>query len=375
MPNTMKAGQWDAVVINDIPIPELGKDQFIVKIKSASLCHSDLMSLARGHGDTVTMGHEGAGVIEKIHPSAEGKGFKVGDAIGFNYFINVCYECDGCQIHNSRCENTNLPMCQGFHTDGFFQEYVLVDYHTAVVLPPEIDVRRASPLFCAGITGVPGPNRDWPLFLGHCGRLMGYQNLLVMSRADSVIAFNAIDSCELQPGQWIAIVGCGGLGQYAVQYAKAMQYNVIGVDISDDSLNSAREYGADTVFNSKTQADTYVDEIRKLSGKGVHAAAVFSGANAAFDGAIPLLRTNGLLMVVGIAPQPLQINALDIITGRYRIKADSTGVPRRMSKAVAFTAKHNIKLNVDFRKIEDLPAMVDDMKNGNATRRQVVTFD
>lgn len=170
-------------------------------------------------------------------------------------------------------------------------------------------------------------------------------------------------------------MGCGGLGQYAVQYAKAMGFRVIGVDISDESLESATEYGADAVFNSKTRADTYVDEIRTLSGKGVHAAAVFSGANAAYDGAIPLLRTNGLLMVVGIAPEPLQINSLDIITGQYRIKADSTSVPQRMPKAVAFTAKHGIQLNVDFRTIEDLPAMVDDMRNGKARRRQVVTFD
>ncbi len=111
------------VVIKDVPIPELAKDQFLVKIKSASLCHSDLMSLARGHGRTVTMGHEGAGVIEEIHPSAEGKGFKVGDAVGFNYFINVCYECDGCQIHNSRCENTDLPTCQVSPLESFIPPF------------------------------------------------------------------------------------------------------------------------------------------------------------------------------------------------------------------------------------------------------------
>ncbi|KAI1180008.1 hypothetical protein F4777DRAFT_574292 [Nemania sp. FL0916] len=340
----MKAGQWDPqqmkVVINDIPIPEAGEDQFLVKIKSASLCHSDLMCLTRNEGDVLTMGHEGSGIIEKVHPSAEGKGFKVGDAIGFNYFVNVCYECDGCQVHNQFCENSAFPKCHGFHTNGFFQEFALVDYHNAVILPPELDVGRSSPLFCAGIT-----------------------------------AFNAIDSCELQPGQWIAIVGCGGLGQYAVQYAKAMGVNVIGVDISDDSLQSAKECGADHVFNSRTQADTYVAEIQKLSGKGVHAAAIFAGATAAFDGAKLLVRTNGLLMVVGIAAQLLQINAFELVMGRYRIKGDSTGVPKRMPKAVEFTAKHNIQPNVDFRKIEDLPAMVEDMKNGIARRRQVVSFD
>ncbi|KAI3337488.1 alcohol dehydrogenase [Xylariaceae sp. AK1471] len=339
----MKAGQWDTqnkkVVINDVPIPEPGKDQFLVKIKSASLCHSDLMGLVRDQGPTTTMGHEGAGIIDKIHPSAEGKGFKVADAIGFNYFINVCYECDGCQIHNQNCENSEMPYCQGFHVNGF-QEYVTVDYHNAVVLPPELDVRRASPLFCAGIT-----------------------------------AFNAVDSCELQPGQWLAIVGCGGLGQYAVQYAKAMGYKVVGVDINDGALESAKSCGADAVFNSRSQADTYVDEIRKLSGKGVHAAAVFSGAIKAYEGAIPLLRINGLLMVIGIAMEPLPVSTVDLITGKYRIKADSTGVPQRMPKAVAFTAKHNIQPDVDFRKIEDLPAMVEDMKNGKTTRRQVVSFD
>ncbi|KAI0200753.1 hypothetical protein F4808DRAFT_470214 [Astrocystis sublimbata] len=339
----MKAGQWDPqnkrIVINDVPVPEPSKDKFLVQIKSASLCHSDLMALMRDQGPAMTMGHEGAGVVEKIHPSAEGKGFKVGDAIGFNYFVNVCYECDGCQIHNSHCENTDLPMCQGFHADGFFQEYALVDYHNAVVLPPELDVKLASPLFCAGIT-----------------------------------AFNCIDSCELQPGQWLAIVGCGGLGQYAVKFAKAMGYNVIGVDISDDSLASATKYGADAVFNSRTQADTYVEEIKTLSTKGVHAAAVFSGANAAYDGAIPLLRTNGLLMVVGIAPQPVQFDTTDLVTGRYRIKGDSTGIPQRMAKAVDFVVKHKIQLDVDLNRIEDLPTMVENMKNGKAKNRQIVTL-
>jgi propanol-preferring alcohol dehydrogenase len=143
-------------VINDVPIPEPGKDQFLVKIKSASLCHSDLMRLEQDQGPTTTLGHEGAGVIDKMHPSVEGKGFKIGDAIGFNYFINVCYACDGCQVHNQNCERSEMPYCQGFHVDGFFQEYVVVDYHNAVVLPPELDIRRASPLFCAGITGESG---------------------------------------------------------------------------------------------------------------------------------------------------------------------------------------------------------------------------
>ncbi|KAI1851738.1 hypothetical protein JX266_003200 [Neoarthrinium moseri] len=285
----------------------------------------------------VTLGHEGVGFIEKIHPSAEGKGFKVGDAVGFNYFINCCFECDGCLVHNMRCE-TGQSQLQGFAVDGFFQEYAVADYHNCVVLPKELDIKRAAPLFCAGIT-----------------------------------AFHAVDSCELQPGQWLAVLGCGGLGQYATQYAKAMGYKVVGIDINDDVLESVKALGADATFNSRTSSN-YLEEVKKATGKGAHAVAVFSAADAAYAGAPEVLRVGGLLMVIGIAGKPLQVSTFDLCTGRYRIKADSTSIPQRMPKAVEFTAKHNIQPDVEFRKLEDLPAMFEYMHHGKAKCRQVVLF-
>lgn len=169
------------------------------------------------------------------------------------------------------------------------------------------------------------------------------------------------------------MVGCGGLGQYATQYAKKMGYKVVGLDINDDVLASVTAVGADAVFNSKTNP-SYVEDVRKLTGKGAHAAAVFSAANAAYASAIELLRVNGLLMVIGITKGPLPVSTFDLTTGRYRIKADSTGIPQRMKKAVDFTAKHGIQPDVDFRKLEDLPQMCEEMHNGQAKRRQVVVF-
>ena len=106
----------------------------------------------------VTIGHEGAGYIEKIHPSAESKGFKVGDAVGFLYIIGSCFECAGCMVHNNYCMNPMLSTglkthVHGFTFDGFFAEYAVTDYHSCIVLPSTLDVKIASPLFCAGITG------------------------------------------------------------------------------------------------------------------------------------------------------------------------------------------------------------------------------
>ncbi|CAI6334842.1 unnamed protein product [Periconia digitata] len=337
----MKAGQWDPtqgkIVINDIPKPTPASNQFLVKIHSASLCHSDLItSLRPSH--PVTIGHEGVGYIEAIGDAAKDRGFKVGDAIGFDYFIGCCFECEGCQVHNLRCENGNSQL-QGFAVDGFFAEYAVVDWQNAVVLPEILDMKKTAPLFCAGIT-----------------------------------SFHSVDSCEMQEGQWLAVIGCGGLGQYAIQYAKAMGYKTIGLDISDAQLEQAKKVGADAVFNSMTNKD-YVDEIKKLTGKGCHAAAVYSASNAAYAGAPKVLRTGGLLMIIGIAPKGLDfINTFDLTTGAYRIKADSTSIPQRMKKAVDFTAKHNIQPDVSYNKIEDLPRMFDDMLNGKADKRQVVIF-
>ncbi|KAI0592124.1 alcohol dehydrogenase [Pyrenophora tritici-repentis] len=80
-------------------------------------------------------------------------------------------------------------------------------------------------------------------------------------------------------------------------------------------------------------------------------------------------------MVIGITPKGLDfVSTLDLVLGKYRIKADSTGIPQRMRKAVEFTGKHRIQPEVELRKIEDLPQMVEDMENGKADKRQVVVF-
>ena len=129
----------------------------MVKIRAASLCHSDLMMDLRpkDFGRPMTMGHEGVGYIEKMHPSTESKGFKVGDKIGFLYIVDCCFECEGCQAHGTLCEKPNPggAKVKGLMTDGFFSEFSLCDWENAIHLPDSLPIERMSPLFCAGITG------------------------------------------------------------------------------------------------------------------------------------------------------------------------------------------------------------------------------
>ncbi|KAJ2895270.1 hypothetical protein MKZ38_006735 [Zalerion maritima] len=349
IPKTMKAGQWDPVqkevIISELPVPSPGPGEFLVKIHSASLCHSDMMSINQANASEgqkpVTLGHEGVGHIASFHPSARNKGFKEGDAVGFLYVRGVCFECEGCLTHNMLCTE-KAPLLQGFgEIDGFFAEYALVDYHNAVVLDPKLwDLDRASAVFCAGIT-----------------------------------AFHSVDSSELSPGDWFGVVGAGGLGQLATQYAKAMGCKVAAIDIADENLAECKKQGADLIFNSMTNKN-YAEELKKATGGGCKTVAVYTNAEPAFATATPLIKLGGILMVIGLPKSnAIPVNAMDIVLGKYRIKADSTSIPQRMVKATDFTAKHGIRPVVEVKGgLEALPGMIEDMMQGRVKGRTGVVF-
>lgn len=325
--------------MNEVPVPTPGPNEFLVKIKSASLCHSDILAIEQAT-KPVTLGHEGVGHIVSFHASAADKGFKAGDAVGFLYILACCFECSGCMIHNLHCK-TGKQLLQGFTTDGFFAEYALVDYRNAVVLDESVwDLRRAAPVFCAGIT-----------------------------------AFHSVDSCELKPGDWFGVIGCGGLGQIATQYAKAMGLKVIGIDVQDANLEETKKLGADAVFNSRSNKN-YVQELLELTGGGCQAVALYTNVSAAFEGAPPVIALGGTMMVIGIPKKPFEVLAMDLVMGRYKIKADCTSIPQRMKKATDFTGKHHIMPNVDIRGgLDQLAGMVDEMQKGQNVKRCAVVFD
>jgi propanol-preferring alcohol dehydrogenase len=169
------------------------------------------------------------------------------------------------------------------------------------------------------------------------------------------------------------VIGAGGLGQLATQYAKAMGLKVVAVDINDTTLEVCKAQGADATFNSRPSKE-YVTKIRDLTKGGVHAAAVFSDAPAAYADAPAIIRIGGVLMVVGIARGPLQISTNDISMGKYRVKGANISIPQRMKKAVDFSAKYDIRPKVEIRALGELDDMVRDMRAGATAKRMVVNF-
>jgi D-arabinose 1-dehydrogenase-like Zn-dependent alcohol dehydrogenase len=159
----------------------------------------------------------------------------------------------------------------------------------------------------------------------------------------------------------------------AVRYAKAMGLKVVGLDVNDNMLEVVKKNGADAVFNTKTNPD-YAKQVKELTGAGVHAAAVYSNASPAYKTAQSVIKINGLLMVIGLPDKDLEFPSFAICCNIFRIKGANTGTPKEMKKAVDFTAKHNIVPEVEFRKLEEMPQMYDEMERGVATKRMVVLF-
>lgn len=190
---------------------------------------------------------------------------------------------------------------------------------------------------------------------------------------DEVQAFHSVDKCQLEPGKWLGVVGCGGLGQMAVRYAKAMGLKVAAFDVNDDMLEIVKQNGADAIFNTRANPD-YAADVKKLTGTGCNAVAVYSNAGPAYVTARNVLKVYGVLMVIGIPDKPLELPVFDIVTGAFRLIGSNTGTPKEMKKAVDFTAKHQIIPEVEFRKLEELPQMYDEMERGVAKRRMVVLF-
>lgn len=150
---------------------------------------------------------------------------------------------------------------------------------------------------------------------------------------------------------------------------------MICLDLNDEVLELAKQKGAEATFNPLSNT-AFTREIRKLTGsRGCHAAAVFSNAKAAYATAQRVLQFNGLLMVVGMPDQPLELSATVVSLNLIRIKGASNGTAVEMKKAVDFTRDHRIIPEVTFRQLDEMPQMWAELASGRAKAKMVVLFE
>jgi 2-desacetyl-2-hydroxyethyl bacteriochlorophyllide A dehydrogenase len=263
--------------LQEIPIPEIGPRDVLVRVRAAGICHSDVHYRA-GRSPVrplpMTLGHEVAGEIEQV--GAEVTTHQIGDRVVLHYNI-TCGDCYPCSTGSEQFCSQVLML--GHYTNGGYAEYISVPARNAVPLPQEIPFEEGATLMCASAT-----------------------------------SFHALRKARLKAGESVAVFGVGGLGISAIQLAKAFgALDVYAVDIFQSKLDLARQYGAIPI-NAK-EVDP-VEEIRRLSGgKGVDVSVELIGLSKTMHQAVQCLGMMGRAVIAGISDQPVVIDTYRELLG------------------------------------------------------------
>lgn len=326
------------LAIEDVPVPEAGAGELVIRVLACGVCHSDL-HLVRGEWDLLKPitkiplipGHEVAGEVAILGEGVEG--FAIGDRVGVPWLHSTCGECEYCRAgRETLCPKQQVTGCT---VDGGFAEYIKAKASHTAKLPDNLSFAEAAPLLCAGLT-----------------------------------VHRAMKDSGVEAGQRVAIFGIGGLGHLAVQLAKARGAEVIAVDVSDDKLELARECGADHTVNAvATQA---YKEVKKLG--GAHVVMVTSGSKTAYETALRSLRKGGTLSVVGMAPEPINLSTVAMVSGEYRIVASAVGTRQDLREVLQLAAEGKVRCRIETRRFEEADAVLNEMQRGSLVGRVVLTF-
>lgn len=319
--------------LTEIDVPDPGPGHVRIRVKACGICHSDSFTVnAAFRGLTLprSPGHEIAGVIEKIGAGVDG--WPVGRRVGVGWFGGSDGTCEACRRGDFiSCPNLQIP---GISYDGGYSEYVVVPVDALASLPEELSFAEAAPLLCAGIT-----------------------------------TYNSLRHTAARAGDLVAVLGIGGLGHLAVQFAAKMGFDTVAVARGTDKEKLARELGANHYIDSS--ATDVSKELQKLGGAKVVLATVTSGP--AMSAAVGGLATDGTLLIVGAALEPIEIGALALIGGRKSVKGWPSGTATDSEDTLRFSVLEGVRPTIEVVPLADAQEAYDKMMSGRARFRMVLT--
>ncbi|KAF5008859.1 hypothetical protein FDECE_4883 [Fusarium decemcellulare] len=332
LPRTCKAavvtkhGPDCKLEIQDVPIPDPGPGEILIRLNTTGVCYSDIhymledLPLPRMKDYGVrSPGHEGAGVVVKL--GALVKSWKLGDRAGVKPTWDVCMSCTLCwdrlECHCPEAVPTGLKVT------GTYQQYIL-------------------------------------------------------SPASGSTIYRSLVESELRPGDWAAFVGAGGgVGHMGVQLAKAMGLRVVGVDAGEDKRKLCLDLGCEE-FVDFAQVKDVPEEIRKITGKGVDGVFVTASSPASYAIATKMACIGGRIMCVGMPPSGTAIAGDDpmfLILRNLKVVGTLTGSLKDTDDALAFAARGLLKPVYETFSIGRLPEAVELLRQGKVAGRCVIDFN
>ncbi len=284
----MRAAVFDAfrapLEVRDLPDPACPRDGVIVEVRACGVCRSDWHAWSGADPDVSAPhvpGHELAGVIAEVGPDC--RRWVIGARVTAPFILG----CGSC----AACAGGNPTVCSGQHVIGFsgfgaFAERIAVpraDFNL-VALPQDLSFVDAAGMGCRVTT-----------------------------------AFRAlVERARLMPGEWLAVHGCGGVGLAAIKIATALGAGVVAVDVSEDALALAADFGANVAINPH-RIHHVGEAVRDVTGGGAHVAVDALGITATFHDALAGLRPMGRMVQIGMPTGPHatpEIPLLDLIYAR-----------------------------------------------------------
>jgi D-arabinose 1-dehydrogenase-like Zn-dependent alcohol dehydrogenase len=315
------------------PIPEAGAGSVRVKVEVCGICHSDSMTkegLSPGIQYPRVPGHEVAGVIDAVGPGVPG--WEPGQRVGVGWNGGYCGYCDPCRRGEFfACVRGQIT---GVTYDGGYGEYMIAPAGAVARMPADLPPVEAAPLMCAGLT-----------------------------------TFNALRNSGARPGEVVAVLGLGGLGHLAVQYAAKMGFHTVGIARGKDKEPLARRLGASVYIDS--QAQDPAAELLKLGGAKVILATATSGeAMSAVQGGVAV---NGTLLIVG-AVESMQVSPLSLLMGCRSVKGWYSGTSIDSQDTLAFSMRTGVRPMNETYPLERVSEGYDHMMSGKARFRVVLTI-
>jgi len=306
--STMKAAQFTKkggpLEVSQVPIPKPGLDQVRIKVMACAICHGDVIAQYGGMPGCVfprIPGHEVSGLIDEIGEGV--KNWKKGEHVGVGWFGGHCGSCNSC--YNNQwvaCEN---GISTGITINGGFAEYMVASTDALVRVPETLSHEESAPLMCAGIT-----------------------------------TFNALKENPAKPGSLVVVIGVGGLGHLAIQYANKLGYQVVAVSSGKEKEQLAKKLGAHYYFDSSNATET-VNQIKALGGASIILATAPNAKSV--EDMIPALTVGGKMLVVAAIMEPLKINPVHMLAKRQSVICWSSGDSRDIFATLKFSKQHGVK--------------------------------
>ena len=262
--------------------------------------------------------------------------WKVGDRAGVKWIASTCGQCEFCLNGTDECHCPSQKN-SGFSAPGTFQQFVVADGRYTTRIPEGVTDEEAGPIMCGGVT-----------------------------------AYTACKRSLVRPGQWIVLPGAGGgLGHFAVQYAKAMvRYTpqcfsvvltffqgmrVIAVDGGSEKEALCKRLGAEAFIDFQTCKDIPA-EVMKLTTHGAHGVIVTAASKEGYAAAPMMLRPGGRMVAVGLPKDPNVIAGappLMLALKRLDIVGSVVGTLKDVEEALDFTARGLVQVS-EFDSIKKL---------------------